>query len=59
MGIAVSGMEANTTWLDTTASNVANMNDISAPPASGRCALYGLSTGDGRHEYNVFGGCFG
>jgi flagellar basal-body rod protein FlgC len=35
MGIAVSGMEANTTWLDTTASNVANMNDISAPPAAG------------------------
>src|ERR1700678_1790482 len=35
MGIAVSGMEASTTWLDATASNVANMNDTSALPAGG------------------------
>ena len=35
MGIAVSGMEASTTWLDATASNVANMNDTSALPADG------------------------
>jgi flagellar basal-body rod protein FlgC len=34
-GIAVSGMEASTTWLDATASNVANMNDTSALPAGG------------------------
>jgi len=35
LGIAVSGMDASTTWLDATASNVANMNDISALPAGG------------------------
>ena len=35
MGIAVSGMEASTTWLDATASNVANMNDVSALPTGG------------------------
>jgi flagellar basal-body rod protein FlgC len=33
LGIAASGMEANATWLDATASNVANMNDTSALPA--------------------------
>ena len=33
--IAVSGMNASTTWLETTASNVANMNDTSALPAQG------------------------
>jgi flagellar basal-body rod protein FlgC len=33
--IAVSGMDASATWLDATASNVANMNDISALPADG------------------------
>jgi flagellar basal-body rod protein FlgC len=33
LGIAVSGMDASATWLDTTASNVANMNDTSALPA--------------------------
>jgi flagellar basal-body rod protein FlgC len=31
--IAVSGMDASTTWLDATASNVANLNDTSALPA--------------------------
>jgi flagellar basal-body rod protein FlgC len=35
MGIAVSGMEASTTWLDATASNVANMNDTAALPSGG------------------------
>ena len=35
LGIAVSGMDASTTWLDATASNVVNMNDISALPAGG------------------------
>jgi flagellar basal-body rod protein FlgC len=33
--IAVSGMDASATWMDTIASNVANMNDISALPAGG------------------------
>lgn len=33
LGIAVSGMDASATWLDATASNVANMNDTSALPA--------------------------
>jgi len=32
-GIAVSGMDASATWMDTIASNVANMNDTSALPA--------------------------
>ena len=31
--IAVSGMDASATWMDTIASNVANMNDTSALPA--------------------------
>jgi flagellar basal-body rod protein FlgC len=31
-GIAVSGMNASATWLDATASNVANMNDTAALP---------------------------
>ncbi|HTW34212.1 MAG TPA: flagellar basal body protein [Rhizomicrobium sp.] len=33
LGIAVSGMDASATWMDTIASNVANMNDTSALPA--------------------------
>jgi flagellar basal-body rod protein FlgC len=33
MGIAVSGMSANATWLDASASNVANMNDTATLPA--------------------------
>ena len=33
MSIAASGLAANTTWLDATASNVANMNDQSALPS--------------------------
>jgi flagellar basal-body rod protein FlgC len=33
--IAISGMDANATWMDTIASNVANMNDTSALPAQG------------------------
>jgi flagellar basal-body rod protein FlgC len=33
--IAVSGMDASATWLDTIASNVANMNDTAALPAGG------------------------
>lgn len=33
LGIAVSGMSANATWMDAIASNVANMNDTSALPA--------------------------
>jgi flagellar basal-body rod protein FlgC len=33
LGIAVSGMNANATWMDAIASNVANMNDTSALPA--------------------------
>jgi flagellar basal-body rod protein FlgC len=33
LNIAVSGMDASTTWMDTIASNVANMNDTSALPA--------------------------
>lgn len=32
--IALSGMNANTTWLDAIASNVANMNDTAALPAA-------------------------
>ena len=34
LNIAVSGMDASATWMDTIASNVANMNDTAALPAA-------------------------